>query len=55
VVKMALGTGEVFAWLIFLVIVTMLFFAAFGQSNITEDTIEEYMDNLVTKIQRGEK
>tara|TARA_R110000824_G_scaffold71084_1_gene182200 strand:- start:209 stop:367 length:159 start_codon:yes stop_codon:yes gene_type:complete len=52
---MALGTGEVFAWLIFLIIVTMLFFAAFGQSNITEDTIEEYMDNLVTKIQRGEK
>jgi len=48
-------TGEVFAWLIFMLIITMLFFAAFGQSNITEDTIEEYMENLVNKIKRGEK
>ena len=48
-------TGEVFAWLIFMIIITMLFFAAFGQSNITEDTIEEYMENIMDKIKTGER
>tara|TARA_R110002012_G_scaffold163342_1_gene325727 strand:+ start:516 stop:680 length:165 start_codon:yes stop_codon:yes gene_type:complete len=45
-------TGEVFAWLIFMVIITLLFFAAFGQSNITEDTIEEYMENIMVKVRK---
>ena len=45
-------TGEVFAWLIFMVIITLLFFAAFGQSNITEDTIEEYMENIMNKVRK---
>tara|TARA_R110000824_G_scaffold396418_1_gene597867 strand:+ start:1226 stop:1387 length:162 start_codon:yes stop_codon:yes gene_type:complete len=53
VVKME--TGEVFAWLIFMVVITMLFFAAFGQSNITEDSIEEYMENIMEKIKTGER
>ena len=48
-------TGEVFAWLIFMVIITLLFFAAFGQSNVTEDTIEEYMENIMSKIKNGER
>ena len=48
-------TGEVFAWLIFLMVISDLFFAAFGQTSITEDTIEEYMENIMQKIKRGEK
>tara|TARA_R110002020_G_scaffold122971_5_gene278930 strand:- start:211 stop:372 length:162 start_codon:yes stop_codon:yes gene_type:complete len=53
VVKM--DTGEVFAWLIFMIVITVLFFAAFGQSNITEETIEEYMENIMKKIKTGER
>ena len=45
-------TGEVFAWLIFMIVITLLFFAAFGQSNITEDTIEEYMENIMDKVRK---
>ena len=45
-------TGEVFAWIIFMIVITLLFFAAFGQSNITEDTIEEYMENIMAKARR---
>lgn len=43
-------TGEVFAWLVFLCIISILFFAAFGQTSITEDTIEEYMENIMQKL-----
>ena len=48
-------TGEVFAWLLFIMVITMLFFAAFGQSNITEDSIEEYMENIMDKVKKGER
>ena len=48
-------TGEVFAWLVFTIIITLLFFAAFGQSNVTEDTIEEYMSNIMEKVKKGER
>ena len=48
-------TGEVFAWLIFSIVITLLFFAAFGTSQITEDTSEEYMDNIMQKIRSGER
>ena len=50
-----MDTGEVFAWLIFMIVITVLFFAAFGQSNITEETIEEYMENIMKKIKTGER
>ena len=40
---------------VFLCIISILFFAAFGQTSITEDTIEEYMENIKQKIKRGEK
>jgi hypothetical protein len=48
-------TGEVFAWIVFMIVITLLFFAAFGQSNITEDTIDEYMENIMEKIKTGER
>ena len=40
-------TGEGFAWLIFLIIMNLLFFAAFGSQNINEKSIEEYIDSLM--------
>ena len=46
-------TGEVFAWLLFLMIITLLFFAAFGQSSFDEESIEEYMANLVDENIEG--
>jgi hypothetical protein len=45
-------TGEVFAWIIFMIVITVLFFAAFGQTSITEDTIEEYMENIMHKVRK---
>ena len=48
-------TGEVFAWILFLMIISVLFFAAFGTSSINEDTIEDYMESIMNKIKRGEK
>ena len=46
-------TGEVFAWLIFLIVMNLLFFAAFGSQNINEKTIEEYIDSLVADEKAG--
>ena len=48
-------TGEVFAWIIFLMVISVLFFAAFGTYSVTEDSIEEYMENIMKKIKSGEK
>ena len=47
-------TGEIFGWLIFMVILTLLFFAAFGGSSYEEDDINEYMDNIIEDIRKGE-
>ena len=48
-------TGEVFAWILFMIVITLLFFAAFGTSQITEDTIEDYMENIMEKVKSGER
>ena len=48
-------SGEIFAWLVFMVVITLLFFAAFGQSSFDEQTIEEYMDNLSEDINEGQR
>ncbi|UVF62545.1 hypothetical protein QKV95_gp071 [Poseidoniales virus YSH_150918] len=39
-------TWEWIGLLVFLIIVMLLFFAAFGGSNIDSQNIEEYMENL---------
>lgn len=46
-------TAEVMAWFFFLVIISILFFAAFGSSNIDEATIEEYMSRLMEQEKDG--
>ena len=40
---------EVVVWLFFIVVVSLLFFAAFGSSKYDENTIEAYMDNLIAE------
>ncbi len=40
-------TGEVFGWLLFFIFISVLFFAAFGGASVTEDTVEEYIQNLM--------
>jgi hypothetical protein len=45
-------TGEIFAWIIFMIVITLLFFAAFGGSSYEEDTIDEYMENIIEKIKK---
>jgi hypothetical protein len=48
-------SGEIFAWLLFLIVITLLFFAAFGQSSFDEQTIEEYMENLSKDNDEGQR
>jgi hypothetical protein len=48
-------SGEIFAWLVFMVVITLLFFAAFGQSSLDDQTIEEYMDNLSEDNSEGQR
>mgnify|MGYP003650721914 CR=1 FL=1 len=42
-----MDTGEVFLWIFFFVIISILFFAAFGSASVTEDSVEDYIANLV--------
>ena len=49
---MAMESGEVFAWIIFMIVITVLFFAAFGGSEYNEQSIEEYMDKLTSEEKR---
>lgn len=48
-----MDTGEGLAWFFFLVVISILFFAAFGSSNIDEATIEEYMARLMEQEKDG--
>jgi len=40
-------TIEIMIWLVFIIIISLLFFAAFGNSKYNESTIEEYMQRLI--------
>lgn len=50
-----MNTGEVFGWLFFLIFVSILFFAAFGGASVTEDTVEEYINNLMMEENQTNK
>ncbi len=47
-----MSTWEIMGWIIFVIIISLLFFAAFGNSKYSERTIEEYMDTLIDE-ERG--
>ncbi len=42
-----MSTGEVFGWIMFIIFISILFFAAFGSTSITEETVEDYISNLM--------
>ncbi len=42
-----MSTGEVFGWIMFIVFISILFFAAFGSTSITEESVEDYIANLM--------
>tara|TARA_R100000008_G_scaffold31259_2_gene17453 strand:+ start:6051 stop:6206 length:156 start_codon:yes stop_codon:yes gene_type:complete len=48
-------TGEIFGWIVFSIIITLLFFAAFGGSSYDEESIEEYMENIMNDIRKERK
>tara|TARA_R110000803_G_scaffold86474_1_gene152812 strand:- start:190 stop:345 length:156 start_codon:yes stop_codon:yes gene_type:complete len=49
-----MDTAEWFGLFVFLIVVSLLFFAAFGGSNITEQSVEEYIKRLLGDEQEGE-
>jgi|TARA_R100001129_G_scaffold56967_1_gene39200 Fe2+ transport system protein B len=42
-----MSTAEWFGLFIFLIILTLLFFAAFGGTNITEQSVDDYIKRLM--------
>jgi hypothetical protein len=42
-------TWEWLGLILFMLVVLLLFFAAFGGSNITDESVEEYMTRLMQK------
>ena len=45
------GTFEAILWVLFILVTSLLFFAAFSGDRVSNQTIEEYMDNLVNEEQ----
>tara|TARA_R110000782_G_scaffold237442_1_gene323937 strand:- start:76 stop:228 length:153 start_codon:yes stop_codon:yes gene_type:complete len=50
-----MDTAEWFGLFIFLVVLSLLFFAAFGGSNISEQSVEEYIKRLLGESEGEEK
>ena len=46
-----MSTIEVVLWIKFILLISLLFFAAFGADKVSNQTIEEYMENLVNEEQ----
>ena len=44
-----MSTWEWIGLILFMLMVLLLFFAAFGGSNITDESVEEYMTRLMQK------
>jgi|TARA_R100001509_G_C4868715_1_gene215933 cell division protein FtsW (lipid II flippase) len=42
-----MSTAEWFGLFIFMIILTLLFFAAFGGTNITEQSVDDYIKRLM--------
>ena len=44
-----------FGLVVFLIVLMLLFFAAFGGSNITDQSVEDYMKRLMREENKGVK
>jgi cell division protein FtsW (lipid II flippase) len=42
-----MSTAEWFGLFVFLIVLTLLFFAAFGGTNITEQSVDDYIKRLM--------
>ena len=42
-----MSTAEMFGLVIFMIVLTLLFFAAFGGTNITEQSVDDYIKRLM--------
>ena len=42
-----MSTAEWFGLIIFLIVLSLLFFAAFGGTNITEQSVDDYIKRLM--------
>jgi hypothetical protein len=49
-----MDTVEIMVWIIFVIIISLLFFAAFGNSKYSESSIEEYMQKLIDEEKRND-
>jgi len=49
-----LDTMEIIVWMLFIIVISLLFFAAFGNSKYTESSIEEYMEKLIDEEKRND-
>ena len=47
-----MGTIEWFGLIIFLIIVTLLFFAAFGGTKLSDASVEEYLARLMKEDEK---
>ena len=50
-----MSTAEWFGLFVFVIIVSLLFFAAFGGSNITEQSVDDYIKRLLGDDKEGER
>jgi hypothetical protein len=46
-------TMEIIMWILFMIVISLLFFAAFGNSKYSESSIEEYMQKLIDEEQKN--
>tara|TARA_R100000152_G_C6754919_1_gene178634 strand:+ start:670 stop:825 length:156 start_codon:yes stop_codon:yes gene_type:complete len=46
-----MSTIEVILWILFVLTISLLFFAAFGADKVSNQTIEEYMEDLMEQEQ----
>ena len=44
-----MDTLEIMLWVIFILAISLLFFAAFGAEKVSNQTIEEYMEGLINE------
>tara|TARA_B100001094_G_C18180400_1_gene800567 strand:- start:455 stop:610 length:156 start_codon:yes stop_codon:yes gene_type:complete len=49
-----MDTVEIMVWIVFVIIISLLFFAAFGNSKYSESSIEEYMQKLIDEEKRND-